>query len=129
LRAIATLLLLAVAVLCGYTYLRVSHFETRIRKLEIAAAKRESGAPGARADTRVLLAQASESCRRAKVYLDRGQTAKAKRELDRSIAKLSQASKSMEGGGDVRDLTEAWDKIKAQMDRLWRQFAKESKQD
>ena len=130
-RGIATLLLLAVAVLCGYTYLHVSHFESRIKKLEAKAVKLEARAPAyaAGGDTRILLKQAAESCRRAKVYLDRGQTSKAKRELDTSIDKLAQASKSAEGGGQVRELTEVWKKIKAQMDRLWKQFAKESKKD
>ncbi|MDO8587700.1 MAG: hypothetical protein Q7T82_11745 [Armatimonadota bacterium] len=127
-RRFGTLLLLLVAALAGYTYWQVTRLQADVAELKAAVARRQyqKAAPAAE-DARRLLAEATQGLRRARTALDRGQTRKARRELDGSLRKLAEVSKMVNRNVGNGELTEAWRELKSQMDRLWKQFAKESK--
>jgi len=126
-RGFATLLLLIVAAFAGYTYWQVTVLQKDVAHLRVAAAQRQSHySLGESGDTARLLAQATESCKRARIDLEKGQTAKAKRELNVGLKKLSEASKLAKKGSGNAELTDAWGKINSQLDKLWKQFSKQS---
>jgi hypothetical protein len=129
LRSFTALLVVIVAMFAGYTYWEVSRLQVDVSNLKVAVAKRQAhGSVGTGSqDAARLLAQATENCKRARLALERGQTAKAKRELNASLQELAAVSKMSGSGGAGADLTAAWQGIRDQMDKLWTQFAKERK--
>jgi hypothetical protein len=126
-KGFALLLLLIVAAFAGYTYWQVTILQSDVAHLRAAAAQRQTHSSlGESGDAVRLLAQATEDCKQARVALDRGQTARAKRELNASLQKLSEASKLTKKNSGSPDLTAAWGKISGQLDQLWKQLSKQS---
>ena len=127
-RRLATLLLLAVAIVAGYTYWRVERLERDVEELKAVVARRSAPKPAAEGqNVRRLIAQAGEICGRAKAYLESGNSKKAKRELGLCLKKLSEASEAAKKASENKELRKAWADVKNQVDKLWKQFAEESK--
>ena len=123
-RKLLTLLLIAVTVLAGYTYLQVTRLQAEVQEL-----KARGGAVSVTEQRGVslLVAQARENCRRAQVYLRRGQTRKARQELELCLRRLAKVSELAEDETRFRDLAGSWEDIKRRVDKLWRQFAEEKR--
>ena len=128
-RRFAIFLLILVAALAGYTYWQVTRLQAEVAGLKATVAKRQSQKVSATADrdARQLLAEATQGLKRARAALDHGQTRKAKRELDASLQKLGEVSKMAERSSGGKELTQAWKDLRSQMDKLWKQFSKETK--
>ncbi|MDO8683179.1 MAG: hypothetical protein Q7N50_06830 [Armatimonadota bacterium] len=123
-----TLLLVALVVFVGYTYWELTRLQADVKELKAAVARKQVAPTGAGdKDAAILLAQATEDLKRARIHLEMGQTWKAKRELNSGLQKLTEASKLSKGDSKSKELTQAWDGMKRQVDKLWKQFAKESK--
>lgn len=126
-KALNALLLLAVALLAGYTYMQVSQLRADVNKLNMRAAKGHVVVVAGKDNPVALLSGATENCKRAKTYLDRGDYRKARKELASGLQKLTEASKSIESQKDDEKLAGAWRDVTGRLDSLWKQFAKESK--
>jgi hypothetical protein len=126
-KALNTLLLIAVALLAGYTYMQVSHLRAEVNKLSMGVAKRHVVLVSGKDDPVAFLTGATQNCKRAKTYLDRGDYRKARRELASGLQKLTEASKSIESQKDDEKLAGAWRDVTGRLESLWKQFAKESK--
>jgi hypothetical protein len=126
LRGFIALLLLAVVILSGYMYLRVSRMEQDVAHLKAVLLKTRPMNEVGKGDPQALLSEAIASSRRARGYLDHGETKKAKRELSVTIQKLTEASKTSQGYGfDGKELTNSWKQVTKEMEKLWKQFAAE----
>ena len=126
-RGFAVLLAVLVAIFTGYTYLQVTRLQTDVAQLRTKMAQREAhGSVAGGQDAARLLKDATESAKQAKIALSKGQTGKAKRELDVSLQKLSEASKLAAKNSGKDDITETWKRVSGQIDKLWKQFAKQN---
>lgn len=121
------LLLIIVAAFAGYTYWQVTRLQADVAHLHGVVAQRQARASLGDGDAARLLDQATEDCKQARVALEKGQTAKAKRELNAGLKELSEASKLAKKGSGNDDLNAAWGKISGQLDKLWQQFSKSEK--
>jgi hypothetical protein len=126
LKGFATLLLVVIALFAGYTYLQVSHLQADVARLKLEAKRPHASFDGSSRDATRLLTEATASCKRARLDLEQGQTRKAKREMSISLEKLSEVSKMMSKDSGNGQLTAAWNDIRSQMDKLWKQFSKET---
>ena len=124
-RGFGALLLLAVAVLGGYNHLQVNRLRDEVASLKTSVAEPKAVRPGGGDDARVLLAEARDNLMRARKALDRGQIRTARRELDAGLWKIEKASRLAERNPANEELTEAWGQVRSQLDKLWKQFAKE----
>jgi hypothetical protein len=123
LKGFATLLLLIVAAFAGFTYWQVTRLQTEVAHLKGVVAQRQAHPSLGDGDAVRLIAEATEGCKRARIALEKGQTARAKRELNASLKKLSEASKLTKKGSANGDLAASWGQISGQLDKLWKQFS------